>query len=112
MKRKLPKPHDGWKDATGKTHKAHLGSITFHKTWSAILWQLMDMVHQQTSGGSIPTPDVLMATLIPLVTMEEHMQTYTVLELLQIGLNCVRESAHSVYLKHVSNGTVEEIFFG
>jgi len=56
MKRKLPEPRDGWKDATGKTHKAHLDSITFHKTLSAILWQLMDTVHGQTNGGSTPTP--------------------------------------------------------
>jgi hypothetical protein len=47
--------------------------MTFHKTVSAILWQLMDMVHGQTSGGSTPTPDVPLASLIPLVTMEENM---------------------------------------
>ena len=45
MKRTLPEPRDGWKDGTGKTHKAHLEAITFHKTLSAILWQLMDMGH-------------------------------------------------------------------
>ena len=112
MKRKLPEPIDGWKDASGKTHRAHLDAMTFHKTVAAILWQLMDMVHGQTSGGSTPTPDVPLASLIPLVTMEENMQNYTVLELLQMGLNCVHESAHSVYLKHVYNGTVAETFLG
>ena len=40
------------------------------------------------------------------------MQSYTVLELLQMGLNCVHESAHFVYLKHVYNGTVAETFLG
>ncbi len=72
----------------------------------AIFWRLMDMVHGQTSGGSTSIPDVPLATVIPLVTMEENMQSYTILELLQTGLNCVHESAHSVYLKHVYNGTV------
>jgi hypothetical protein len=38
MKRKLPEPSDGWKDASGKTHRAHLDAMTFHKTVSAILW--------------------------------------------------------------------------
>jgi len=40
------------------------------------------------------------------------MQSYTVLEMLQMGLNCVHESAHSVYLKHVYNRTVSETFWG
>ena len=80
LKRKLPEPREGWKDATGKTHRAHLDSITFYKTLSAILWQLMNMVHQQSNGGSTPTPNGLLATLVLVVTMEEHMQTYTVLE--------------------------------
>ena len=40
------------------------------------------------------------------------MQSYTILELLHIGLNCVHESSHSVYLKHVYNGTIAETFLG
>ena len=112
MKRKLPEPIDGWKDASGKTHRAHLDSITFHNSISAIFWQLMDIIHGQTCGGSTPTPDVHLASLIPLVTMEENMQSYRVLELSQMGLNCVHESALSVYLKHVYNGTVAETFLG
>ena len=112
MKRKLPEPIDGREDASGKTHRAHLDSITFHNTVSAIFWQLMDIVHGQTSGGSTPTPDVPLASLIPLVTMEENMQRYTLLELLQMGLNCVHGSAHSVYLKHVYNKIVAKTFLG
>ena len=70
MESKLPEPIDGWKDESGKTHRAHLDSITFHKTVAAIFWQLMEMVHGQTSDGSTPTLDVPLASLIPLVTME------------------------------------------
>ena len=44
--------------------------------------------------------------------MEKNIQSYIVLELLQMGLNCVHESAHSVYLKHIYNGTVAEIVLG
>ena len=29
LKRKLPEPRDGWKDATVKTHRAHLESLRF-----------------------------------------------------------------------------------
>jgi hypothetical protein len=72
----------------------------------------MDMVHEQTSGGSTLTPDVPLASLLSFVTTEENMQSYIVLELMQMGLNCVHESAHSVYRKHVYNGTVAETFLG
>ena len=70
------------------------------------------MVHEQTSGGSTPTLDMPLATLIPPFTMEANMKSYKVLELLQMGLNCVPESAHSVYLKHAYNGRVAETFLG
>ena len=112
MKRKLPEPRDGWKDASGKTHKVHLDAITYHKTLSAILWQIMDIVHHQSTGGSTPTPDVLLARLVPFDTLEEKIDTYSVLELLTMGINCVHEAAHSVYVKHVYNGTVAETFLG
>ncbi len=112
MKRKLPEPRDIWKNGTGKMHKAHLEAITFHKTLSAILWQLMDIVHGQTSGGSTPTPVVLLASLMPLVTIYENLHNYTILDLMQMGLKCVNESTHSVYLKHVYNETVADTFLG
>ncbi len=82
MKRKLPEPRDGWKDASGKTHKVHLDAITFQKMLSILLWQMMDIVHAQSSGGSTPnTPDVLMARLIPYATIEENIASYIVLEI-------------------------------
>ncbi len=37
VKRKLPEPRDGWKDASGKLHRAHSDAMAFHKTMSAIL---------------------------------------------------------------------------
>ena len=40
------------------------------------------------------------------------MLNYIGFKLLQVGLNCVHESAHSVYLKHVYNGTVADTFLG
>jgi hypothetical protein len=44
--------------------------------------------------------------------MEESLQSYTVGQLLDIGLNYVHEAAHAVYLKHVYNNTVVETFLG
>ena len=37
IKRKLPEPRDGWKDATGKLHRAHSDAMAYHKTMSAML---------------------------------------------------------------------------
>jgi hypothetical protein len=67
MKRKLPEPVDGWKDQYGKTHRVHHDHSVYHKTVSSIFWQIMDIVHEQSSNGSgEPTPDVLLARLVPL----------------------------------------------
>ncbi len=44
--------------------------------------------------------------------MEAKWETYTVKELLEMGLNCVHEAAHSLYVKHVYNGAVAETFLG
>ena len=72
----------------------------------------MDIVHVQSGGGSTSTPEVLLARLIPYATIEENIAGYSVLELLQMMLNYVHETAHSVYIKHVYNGTVADTFLG
>jgi len=73
----------------------------------------MDIVHEQTSNGSgEPTPDVMLARLAPLKDMEAKWETYTVKELLEMGLNSVHEAVHSLYVKHVCNGVVAETFLG
>ena len=72
----------------------------------------MDIAHHQSTIGSTPTPDVPLARLLPFDTLEEKIEDYSVLELLSMGLNCVHEAAHPVYVKHVYNGTVAETFFG
>jgi hypothetical protein len=114
MKRKLPEPVDGWKDQSGKTHRVHHDHSVYHKTFSGIFWQIMDIVHEQSSNGSgEPTPEVLLARLVPLKEMETKGETFTVKELLEMGLNCVHEAAHSsLYVKHVYNGAVAETFWG
>jgi len=73
----------------------------------------MDKVHEHSSNGSgEPTLDDLLARLVPLKEMEAKWETFTIKELLEMGLNCVHEAAHSLYVKHVYNGTVAETFLG
>jgi hypothetical protein len=113
MKRKMPEPVDGWKDHAGKTHRVHHDHMVYHKTVWGMFWQIMDIVHEQPSNGSgEPTPNVMLARLVPLKDMEAKWETYTVKELLEMGLNCVHEAAHSLYVKHVYNGAVAETFLG
>ena len=99
MKRKLPEPNDGWKYHSGKTHRVHHDNMQYHKTRSGILWQIMDIVHEQSSTGSgEPTPDVMLPRLVPFKEMEEKWETFTVKELLEMGLNCVHDATHSLYI--------------
>ena len=45
IKRKLPEPRDRCKDSIGKLHRAHSDAMYYHKTISAMFWQLVDIVH-------------------------------------------------------------------
>jgi hypothetical protein len=54
----------------------------------------------------------MLARLVPLKDMEAKWETYTIKELLEMGLNCVHEAARSLYVKHVYNGAVTETFLG
>jgi hypothetical protein len=54
----------------------------------------------------------MLARLVPLKDMETKWETYTVKELLEMGLNCVHEATHSLYVKHVYNGADAETFWG
>jgi hypothetical protein len=111
MKRKLPEPSDGWKDQSSKQHRVHHETMLYHKQVSGICWKIMDIVHDQASNSSGElTPYVLLARLVPFKEMEEKKGTYTVKELLEMGLNCVHEAAHALYIKHVYNETVAETF--
>ncbi len=72
-------------------------------------------MHRQNVPPGIavtPTPDVQLARLVPLAVIENNIITYTVGQLLEMGLNYVHEASHAVYLKHVYNNTVAETFLG
>ncbi len=89
--------------------------MSYHKAINAILWQITDIVHSQSipAGSAVsPTPDVQLARLVPLAAIEENITTYTLGQLLEMGLNHVHEASHAVYLKHVYKNTVGETFLG
>jgi hypothetical protein len=73
----------------------------------------MDIVHEQSINGSgEPTPNVMLARLVSFKEMDEKWETFTVKELLEMGLNCVHATAHSLYIKHVYNGADAKTFLG
>jgi len=73
----------------------------------------MDIFHEQSSNGSRePTLDVMLARLVPFKEMKGKWEKFIVKELLEMGLNCVHEAAHPMYIKHVYNGAVAETFLG
>jgi hypothetical protein len=57
-----------------KLHHAHFDAMSYHTTLSTILRQIMDIVDKRT-----PTPAILLARLVPLVTLEDNIQNYNVL---------------------------------
>ena len=87
--------------------------MSYHKTLSAMLWQLVDIVHQQSNPGTTtPAPDVELARLVPLTVLEDNISTYSVGQILDMSLNYVHEATHAVYLKHMYNNTVTATFLG
>jgi hypothetical protein len=46
--------------------------VQYHKTLSGILWQIMGIIPEHaTNGSGTPTPDVLLARLVPFKEMDE-----------------------------------------
>jgi hypothetical protein len=45
IKRNVPEPRDGWKYTACKLHRAHSDAMSYHKTMSAILWQIVEIKH-------------------------------------------------------------------
>ena len=46
IKRKLLEPSEGWKDASGKPHRAHASSNAFCKRALWIAWRLLDVLRE------------------------------------------------------------------
>jgi hypothetical protein len=74
---------------------------------------IMDIIHEQSSNGSEEsTPDILLARHVPFKEMKEKWETFSIKQLLEMGLNCVHEATHSLYINHVYNGVVADTFLG
>jgi hypothetical protein len=63
-------------------------------------------------GGDTTVFVIPLARLVPLTTLENNIDSFIVLQLLEIGLNYVHEAAYSVYLRHVYNNAVAETLGG
>jgi hypothetical protein len=75
------------------------------------MWQMMDIIHHQSSGGSATsTPNMLLARLVPLDTIEQNMVSYLVLQEQEMGINYGHEAAQFIYVKRVYNCTVAATF--
>ncbi len=46
LKRKLPEPSEGWKDAAVKPHRAHASSAVYCKRASWLAWRLLDVLRE------------------------------------------------------------------
>jgi hypothetical protein len=74
---------------------------------------LVDVIYNQTNTGADTTvPVIPLDILVPLTTLGNNTDSFTVLQILEIGLNYVHETFHSAYLRHVYNNAVAKHFVG
>lgn len=123
LKRKLPVPSLGWKDASGKDHRAHTMRYRFLARISDIFWQLLDrlVISAEQSQGTAPASELQKDVhLANLVEREDEMDSVfqalllslPIRGLLEMGLNELNESACSLYVGNRYNQAVVDTFCG
>ena len=120
LKRKLPEPTEGWKDSSGKTHRKNLDLMKFHKVVSAGCWAMLDICRElakqnpESAEGSELEKEVRLARLVPLADFEKRVEEKEISfrEILEVMLNHVHESAHTLYVRHIYGHSVAESFVG
>jgi hypothetical protein len=74
---------------------------------------LVDVIYNQTNTGADTTvPIIPLARLVSLTTLENIIDFFIILQLLEMGLNYVKDADPSIYLRLVSNNAIAETFFG
>lgn len=112
IKRKLPEPKDGWRDASGKPHHAHGDMSSFLCFIYWILWQLHDAV---TDNVGEDTGDPEKQVSLCRQTSQEALEQsddLTPKSLIEVALNEIHEYAHNLYLRHCYNPKVADAFKG
>ena len=118
MKRKLPKPSEGWKDFAGKPHRAHASSAAFCKRASWIAWRLLDVLRESAEANPENADErslvkeVKLLKLIPIELLKEKGKTIKVRKLIEYLLNDINEYSTAMYLRHVHGQAVADLFAG
>jgi hypothetical protein len=118
LKRKLPGPSEGWKDSSGKPHRAHASSAAFCKRAAWIAWRLLDVLRESAEADPLNhdprsrQKDVKLLKLIPLEVLKEKEGTIKVRLLLEYLLNDINEYSTALFLRHVHGQAVADLFAG
>jgi hypothetical protein len=118
LKRKLPEPAEGWKDAAGKPHRAHASSAAFCKRASWLAWRLLDVLRESAEADPDNADErnlvkeVKLQKLIPIEVLKEKEATIKVRKLIEYLLNDINEYSTALYLRHVHGQAVADLFAG
>ena len=111
IQRKLPKPVEGWKDLSGKPHKAHVSAAAFCKRAAWIAWRLRD-ADPSHGGEREQVNDVKLQNFIPLEVLIEQEEMIKVTKLPEYLLNDINEYSTGLFLRHVPGQAVADPFGG
>ncbi len=118
LKRKLPAPKDGWKDAKGATISVYTDRHLLYQQLFEIFWKLREVLRQQAAAA----PDannsaeralgVKRANLPDPEEYEDKLEAMTVCQALELGLNQLHEAGCALYIRHRYNQAVVDNFLG
>ena len=118
LKRKLPAPKDGWKDAKGATISVYTDRHLLYQQLFDIFWKLREAIRQQSAAA----PDasntaeralgVKRANLPDPEEFEDKLEAMTVCQSLELGLNQLHEAGCALYIRHRYNQAVVDNFLG
>jgi hypothetical protein len=109
LKRKLPIPKDGWKDAKGVTLRAHVDKNFLFQQLFDIMWKLRDMVREHAAAAHDATNVAEKACGVKRTNLsdpEEYskkLENMLVCQALELGINQLHEDGCSLYIRHTYN---------
>ena len=118
LKRKLPSPKDGWKDARGANIVSFADRHRLFQNIFDMFWKLRGVLREQAEAAPVAANaaeralGVKRSNLPDPDDFEERLEAMTVREVLELGLNQLHEAGCALYIKYRYNQAVVDNFLG
>ena len=118
LKRKLPAPKDGWKDAKGVTLNVFTDRHCLYQHATNIFWKLREELRVEAnrapdaSNEAERAEGVKRADLPDPDDYDDALASMSACESLELGINEFNEAACALYIRHKYNQTVVDQFVG